>query len=371
MYKHLMTATALVGLSLVGSPVGAETQDQKAHQHMRAYLGVRVDTAAPGAEQEEGVTIQEVNRNGPAAKAGLRRGDIIMRVGHRVVEDFADLTNAITRHHPGDRVNIQVRRDGQEKTFPVTLNEQAARRMPRADEGQEQFGRQEVQDRYGRRPGESTDQDRVLQRLTRRLQRLEDRLDQQADFSRGQEGRYGSLRQTAFLGVQTRPWAQAASRRRGGTMEEGAQITEVDPDSPATEAGLRPGDVITAINGRDVTTPQELRQALQQAGSRQEIVLEVQRGDRQREVRVYLDGRAEGAEETRALQRLARRIEQLEDRIQEQADFNRDRQDRYGRWQGSGADQSRDVQEMQRRLQQLDSRLRELEQNQQTRRQRD
>ena len=130
------------------------------------------------------------------------------------------------------------------------------------------------------------------------------------------------------------------------------------------EIGLRTGDVITAVNGRDIATPQELRQAMQRAGTNREITLKVQHGDRQRELRVHLDGRSTGAEDRYALQRLARRMEQLEGSIQEQGDFNRSRQDRYGRGQDMDTESYRDLQEMRRLLHQLDNRLRDIEQNQ-------
>ncbi|HEY7156378.1 MAG TPA: hypothetical protein VH575_20595, partial [Gemmataceae bacterium] len=68
MYKHLMTATALVSLSWIGSTVQAESRDQqRAQQHLQAYLGVRTDTAARGGYQQEGVIVREVQPDGPAA----------------------------------------------------------------------------------------------------------------------------------------------------------------------------------------------------------------------------------------------------------------------------------------------------------------
>jgi C-terminal processing protease CtpA/Prc len=374
MYKHLVTATALVSLSLIGSAVQAESRDQqRAQQHMQAYLGVGADTAARGADQQEGVIVREVQPDGPAAQAGIRRGDVITKVGRRVVEDSDDLCNAITRHRAGERVTIQARRNGQERTFQVNLNERAARWMPQTDDerGQGRFGRQEEQERYSRWQDDSGEQNRFLQRLTRRIERLEDRLQQdQAEFGRDRFGQSGVSRRTAFLGVQTREWTPSASRRHGGTAEEGVQVTQVDPDSAADEAGLRQGDVITAVNGRDIATPQELRQAVQRVGTGREITLEILRGDRQREIRVRSDSRSAGGEGMGVFQRLARQIEQLEDRIQERANSSRGSQDRYGRFQGDGQS-SRDVQEMQRQIRQLESRLRDIEQQQQSGRQRD
>jgi C-terminal processing protease CtpA/Prc len=374
MYKHLMTAMALFGLSFVGAAVQAESRDQqRAQQHMQAYLGVRADTAARGAEQEEGVIVREVQAASPAARAGIRKGDVITQVGRRVVEDFDDLCNAVTRHQPGERITIWAQRNGQERTFQVRLSERAARRMPNADDefgGQGRLGRQEEQERYGRDQFEDSDQNRTLQRLVRRIERLEDRLHQdQGEFSRDRRGSFGASRQAILQGVQTRTWTPSASQRRSGTADEGVQVTEIDRDCAACEAGLRRGDVITAVNGRDISSPQELRQAIQRTGTGREVTLEVQRDDRQKEIRVRPEGRSVSGEGMGVLGRLARQIEQLEERIQERAN-NRDRQDRYGRYQGD-AQSSRDIQEMQRQIQRLEERLHEIEQHQQNGRQRD
>jgi len=238
--------------------------------------------------------------------------------------------------------------------------------MPGADEDRGgRFGRPEGQDRYGRFQGESTELSRDVQRLARQVQRLEALLQGPAEFTRERQGQDGASGRTAFLGVQSRAWVPGANRRRVGGAEEGARVTEIDPDSPAAEAGLRPGDVITAVNGREVATPQELRQAVRRAGAGQGLTLSVLRGDRHLSLRAHLEGRAAGAEEAYALQRLARRMRQLEERTEDQAESSRERQDRYGRWQGAGAERFGDLQEVQRRLQRLEARLRELEQEQQ------
>jgi hypothetical protein len=148
------------------------------------------------------------------------------------------------------------------------------------------------------------------------------------------------------------------------------QVTDIDRDCAACEAGLRRGDVITAINNQNISTPQELRQAVQRTGTGREVTLEILRDDRQKEIRIRPEGRSAGGEGMGVFGRLARQIEQLEERIQGRANSNRDRQDRYGRFQGE-AQSSRDVQELQRQIQRLEDRLHDIEQNQQSSRQRD
>jgi C-terminal processing protease CtpA/Prc len=361
MFKLLLTALTVVSLPLAGSAVRADSQDQRAQQHMKAYLGVGVDATAQAHDSDQGVTIQGINANSPASRAGLRRGDVIKRVGQRVIEDFADLSNAITRHQPGDRVTIQVERNGQERTFHVTLSERTARWMPRAEDdrdGQGQLGQQENQDRYGHFTGDSGEQYRELQRLARRIQRLEERLRQRADGDQDRAGQAGAERRQAYLGVQGQTWQQDADRRQRGTPDEGVRVSQVEPNSPAAEAGVREGDVITSVNGRDVSSNHELRQVVQNAGAGREVTLRVLRGNQPRELRVHLGARSADAEELHGLRRLAQRVQELEERLQNQ-EGDRDRQD------------AGDGQQIQRRIQRLENRLQELEQQRQNNRQQD
>jgi hypothetical protein len=389
MYKHLplITAGALFGLILGGSLLQAQTQEQRAQRHMRTSLGATVESGPQTAQQQEGVAIQDVRPDSPAARAGLRNGDVITRVGNRLVEDFNDLANAITRYQHGDRLNIRVQRGGQERTFSVTVGERAGDRMPRADEEQAR----DRSDRYARGQEYGADQ---IQRLQRMLQQLE------GQFRGGDREQYGRWQEAdrrrggvAFLGVQTREWTPDASDRPGARADRGVVVTDVDPDSPAAEAGLRRGDVITGVDGRNIATPQELRQRVRQAGASQEITVTVLRGNRQQEIRAHLDGALGDADQSRQVQRLQRRLEQMEDqfrggdrqdrfgrrqgdfadqdydmarlhrRLQQLEDQFRDRdQDRYGRWQEDSADRSRDMQRLHRRLQQLEDQIRDLNQ---------
>jgi C-terminal processing protease CtpA/Prc len=342
MYKHLAIATVLLGLPVVGPAVRADSPDQqRARQRLHAYLGVRVDTAARGSEKEEGVAIEEVQRNGPAAKAGLRHGDVITQVGRRVVEDFDDLSNAITRHQPGDRVTIHVRRNGKEQNFQVQLSERPGRWEAQADE-----------ERDNRRQGGHEEQEGDVQRLERWLQKLDDRLQEQTDPRRRRSEASVGSRNSAYLGVETAKWAPSARQQRDGIAEGGVEVREVAPGSPASDAGLRSGDVITAVNGRDITTPEQLYQIVQRAGSDREITLDVLRGDRHRKIRALLSA---GGEDISSLRRLARQIQLMEKRLAQQ--------DRYGLGPRVDDEVSRDLQAIQRQIRQMDERLRTIEQD--------
>src|SRR3954468_8214369 len=93
----------------------------------RAFLGVQVQSPRPGAAQE-GVVVESADPGSPAAQAGLRPGDQIVRAGDKDVRDFEDLVLTLTEHRPGDRVPFQVVRGGQRVELNVTLAERPRRR---------------------------------------------------------------------------------------------------------------------------------------------------------------------------------------------------------------------------------------------------
>jgi putative serine protease PepD len=82
-----------------------------------AYIGVRVGDAANGA----GAQISSVSADTPAAKAGLKAGDVITAIDSTPVTKADDLTAGITAHAPGDKVTLTVTRDGKSMKIDVTL----------------------------------------------------------------------------------------------------------------------------------------------------------------------------------------------------------------------------------------------------------
>ncbi len=85
----------------------------------RPYLGVRTGPTPNGI----GVLVDSVTPGDPAAEAGLRGGDVILRVGGTVTNDPEDVAAAIADRSIGDRIEITLRRGGQERTVTVTLAE--------------------------------------------------------------------------------------------------------------------------------------------------------------------------------------------------------------------------------------------------------
>jgi putative serine protease PepD len=84
-----------------------------------AYLGVRLSDAPDG----KGARIESVIAGAPAAGAGLRGGDVVVRVGDATVADGSDLRAAVSSSRPGDELKLRVVRNGTEQTVTATLVE--------------------------------------------------------------------------------------------------------------------------------------------------------------------------------------------------------------------------------------------------------
>jgi len=179
----------------------------------------------------DGALIEEVAPDSPAADAGLRKGDHVVRCNGRKIANSAALIPILVQGSPGDVLELRVERDGWQKSLKVTL---ARRSGAPADE-----------------PGPA-----------------------RPPKPRDQRG---------FLGVFL---------REGPDGE--AVIDGVQAGSAAASAGLRSGDVVGSVAGRPVNDPQALVAALGGYGPGEEVVLGVRRGTRTMDVRVVLGRRSAG-----------------------------------------------------------------------------
>ncbi|HEV8371699.1 MAG TPA: PDZ domain-containing protein, partial [Actinomycetota bacterium] len=84
------------------------------------YLGVSMTDPTSG---RAGALVQEVQPDSPAAKAGLRVGDLVVAIDGKAVESYDELASQIRAHKPGDKVTLKVVRDGSETEVSATLTQ--------------------------------------------------------------------------------------------------------------------------------------------------------------------------------------------------------------------------------------------------------
>ncbi|MDT0322842.1 S1C family serine protease [Streptomyces millisiae] len=89
----------------------------------RAALGVSVRTVLGDGFEPAGAAIVDVTEGGPADRAGLRPGDVLVKLGTEPVTDVVSLTEALASHRPDDTVRVRYARDGERQLTDVTLGE--------------------------------------------------------------------------------------------------------------------------------------------------------------------------------------------------------------------------------------------------------
>lgn len=176
----------------------------------RGYLGVMIQSMSPELAQQfklkdnKGALVGDVVPNGPADKAGLKNGDVIVEFNNRPVSDSRRLQLTVAETVPGTTVPVQILRDGEKKTLDVTVKQL---------------------------PGN----------------------DKLADANSSQGEDTGTLN-----GVQVADLDQQAHDQFNVPKDvKGAVVTEVEPGSAAAEAGLKAGDVIQEINRKPVKNAEE------------------------------------------------------------------------------------------------------------------
>ncbi len=181
----------------------------------RGRLGVGIQDITPDLAEDpkfggaRGVLVSSVDEGGPAEKAGIKVGDVITQINGSHVDDSNALRNRVAAAGPGSDISVTVLRDGREQTLHAKLVELKAE-----------------------------------------------------DASASPSG--GSPESSAGkLGVTVTP----------GRNGKGLTITEVEPGSPAAEAGLSPDDVILEVNRQPVKSGADLQAAVKASGSRPTVLL--------------------------------------------------------------------------------------------------
>ncbi|HEX8499412.1 MAG TPA: PDZ domain-containing protein [Pyrinomonadaceae bacterium] len=285
----LKALLSVVALSLASSAASAQTAAAPAPPAPPAgpaatfvfegnFLGVRTEEVTRenasryGVSGEpRGVGVREVVKGSPAEKAGVREGDVILRFDGEPVSSVRKLTRLIEESAPESAARLTVLRGGSEQQLSATL----ARREP--------FVHTEVGPLSVYGPGEAP---RLAEDLLRNREQWEHKGEEMRqrleEMRRGHPGVF-ALGSSRRIGVSTSALGKQLADYFG--VAHGVLVSSVEADSPAEKAGLKAGDVVTEVDGKQVEGVDDLVRAL---GAKEEgdVTLTVVRDRRQRSVRV-------------------------------------------------------------------------------------
>jgi serine protease Do len=205
----------------------------------RGWIGVQIQPVTQdiadslGIKKAEGALVAEPQAGSPAAKAGIKSGDVILSVNGEKVKDARSLARTISAMAPGTSVRLGLLHDGKEDTVTLTLGELPKERQARADTNNDE-----------------------------------------RETPNSEEPK---------LGLSLAPASKVA-----GSDTEGVVVTGVDPSGPAADHGVKTGDVILEVGGKTVSTPADVRKAVGDAHSsgKRTVLMRVKSGDSTRFVAI-------------------------------------------------------------------------------------
>ena len=178
---------------------------------VRGWMGVVIQNIdetmaqALGLGKPMGVVISESTKGGPAEKAGLKRGDVVLEFNGKKVSDTVSLRNMVVETKPGSRAVITIVREGKQKQVTVELGELPVEEVARAE--------------------------------TRE-------------------------KAVSEIGIEVQTLTPSLASKLGYEGEEGVVVTSVKGGSPAQTAGIAEGDLVTEVNKEKVKTVSEYETAL-------------------------------------------------------------------------------------------------------------
>jgi serine protease Do len=193
----------------------------------RGWLGVYIQRLTPDMAEslsvpgKKGALVADVTKDGPAEKAGIRSGDVIVKFNGKDVNDEHELPQIVATVKPGKKVDVKVIREGKEQAISVTIGEMEAEPVRRA----------------------------------------------------------GSPDLTKGLGLTAQEITPEVARHLDIENRKGVIVTSVEPGSPADGAGFQEGDVIRQINRQSVSNTAEFQKLLKKVKDEKTVLFLVERGD--------------------------------------------------------------------------------------------
>jgi serine protease Do len=229
-----------IGFAIPANMARMDVDQLRQYGHpRRGWLGVRIQEVTPdiaeslGLHPVGGAMVAGVNPEGPADKAHLRNGDVIVQFNGQDVKDMRALPRIVADSEVGKQVPIVVWRDGKQVTLQATLAE-----MP------------------------------------------EDRT-QLAAATSGKPSAPEPMDMSA-LGMKLAPLTkEMQDKYQLSDHQKGVVVTEVAPDGAAAKQGLKPGDVIVEVQQSEVNSPADVQQYVDSVRkeNRKSVLMLIQRQD--------------------------------------------------------------------------------------------
>jgi serine protease Do len=190
---------------------------------VRGYLGVYIQSLSPDLAQQfqvpskKGALVAQVINGSPADEAGVRVGDVIVNFNGKQIKDATQLRNLVAATKPNEKANVTVLRNGKEQNLTVTVGT-----LPSGEQ------------------------------------------------ALAQEGGGGML---SRFGLKVETLTPETARAHGYGKIKGLLVTDVAPGSPAAEANVEAGDVITGVNHHRVADMEQLGKVLAQSKDKNRVLL--------------------------------------------------------------------------------------------------
>ncbi|MBL7094234.1 PDZ domain-containing protein [candidate division KSB1 bacterium] len=234
--------SALILFSINNGIAGEKSSKNK------GYLGVSIEELDRRDKKEFGadfgVLVSRIEIDSPADEYGLMEDDVIQTVNGVKIRQPHTLTRVIRKIKPGETARISVIRDGARKTLPVKI------------------GKLKKSSHYS------------------------------YSFSGPNKALFGFLGGgKVYLGVQLQELNEDLAPYFGVKPEAGALVMDVDEDSPACKAGFKSGDVITKIDGEEITEPDDVVEIISDFEEDDEVEISIVRKKRKQTIKVTLKER--------------------------------------------------------------------------------